>query len=425
LEAPVLAFILGYFSKYSSGLEYNLAENKNLPVYLFMAVVVSLFIGMSVSAEEIFKDRKIIERESFLNLSRFSYINSKVSFLFTLSAFQMLTFVVIGNFILEIHGLSLYYWLLLFSTACFANLVGLTISSAFNSVITIYILIPFILVPQLLLGGAMIKFDDLHKSLTNRVHVPFIGDVMASRWAYEAIAVAQFKENAYEKHFFEAEKKISAASFNISFKIPELEVITNSLMQDENKESESFEARLDILRNELDRLGKKAEMQPFTFANNLTPKSFTQNIGKNVLSYLESLKRAFTVKMEDAANEQEGIYNGLSRKIGKDEILVLKKSSFNEALSDILLNRNEIKVLYYGVDQLIQKKDPVLMEPESNLGRAHFYAPVKIFLGYRIDTFWFNLMVLWCMTGLLYVLLVKDFFGRAMKGVWRTRLRKE
>jgi ABC transport system ATP-binding/permease protein len=50
---------------------------------------------------------------------------------------------------------------------------------------------------------------------------------------------------------------------------------------------------------------------------------------------------------------------------------------------------------------------------------------VKIFLGYRIDTFWFNLMVLWSMTGLLYVLLVKDFFGRAMKGVWRTRLRKE
>ncbi|MEQ8809290.1 MAG: hypothetical protein RIE59_09510, partial [Imperialibacter sp.] len=142
-------------------------------------------------------------------------------------------------------------------------------------------------------------------------------------------------------------------------------------------------------------------------------------------SYLESLTRAFTVKMEDAAIEQEGIYNGLSRKIGRDEILVLKKSSFNEALSDILLNRNEIKVLYYGVDQLIQKKDPVLMEPESNLGRAHFYAPVKIFLGYRIDTFWFNLMVLWCMTGLLYVLLVKDFFGRAMKGVWRTRLRKE
>jgi ABC transport system ATP-binding/permease protein len=425
LEAPVLAFILGYFSKYSTGIDYNLAENKNLPVYLFMAVVVSLFVGMSVSAEEIFKDRKIIERESFLNLSRFSYINSKVSFLFTLSAFQMLTFVVIGNFILEIHGLSLYYWLLLFSTACFANLVGLTISSAFNSVITIYILIPFILVPQLLLGGAMIKFDDLHKSLTNRVYVPFIGDVMASRWAYEAIAVAQFKENAYEKHFFEAEKKISAASFNISFKIPELEVITNSLMQDENKESESFEARLDILRNELDRLGKKAEMQPFTFASNLTPKSFTDNIGKNVLSYLESLSRAFTIKMEDAANEQEGIYNGLSRKIGKDEILALKKSSFNEALSDILLNRNEIKVLYYGADQLIQKKDPVLMEPESNLGRAHFYAPVKIFLGYRIDTFWFNLMVLWSMTGLLYVLLVKDFFGRAMKGVWRTRLRKE
>lgn len=425
LEAPLLAFILGYFSKYSNGVDYNLADNKNLPVYLFMAVVVALFVGMSVSAEEIFKDRKIIERESFLNLSRFSYINAKVTYLFALSAFQMLTFVLVGNFILEIGALSWYYWLLLFSTACFANLVGLTISSAFNSVITIYILIPFILVPQLLLGGAMIKFDDLHKSLTNRVNVPFIGDIMASRWAYEAIAVAQFKENAYERHFFEVEKKISAASFNISYKIPELEQITNSLINDDNKESDSYAVRLDILRNELGLLSTQAGIPPFTFIGNLTPKSFTESIGRNVLNYLASLTNNFTDKMDDANNEQEAIYNGLSRRIGKEAILELKRSSFNEALSDILLNRNEIKVLYYGPDRLIQKKDPVLMEPVSNLGRAHFYSPVKIFLGQRIDTFWFNLIVLWCMTGMLYLLLVNDFFGRAMKGVWRTRLRKE
>src|SRR5690606_13136067 len=115
------------------------------------------------------------------------------------------------------------------------------ISSAFNSVITIYILIPLILVPQLLLGGAMIKFDDMHKALTNRVYVPFLGDIMASRWAYEALVVTQFKKNAYEENFFNVEKKISEASFNVSFRIPELETITNSLIAATDRTSESYE----------------------------------------------------------------------------------------------------------------------------------------------------------------------------------------
>ena len=80
LEAPFLAFILGYLSKYTVNGEYIFAENKSYPVFLFMAVVVALFLGLMVSAEEIFKDRKILEREKFLNISRLSYLISKAEF---------------------------------------------------------------------------------------------------------------------------------------------------------------------------------------------------------------------------------------------------------------------------------------------------------------------------------------------------------
>ncbi len=425
LEAPILVLIMGYFSKYSGLDGYTFADNKNLPVFLFMAVVVALFMGMSVSAEEIFKDRKIVERESFLNLSRFSYINSKVSFLFALSAFQMMLFVVLAAFILDIRGLAWHYWLILFSTACFANMVGLAISSAFNSIITIYILIPLILVPQLLLGGAMIKFDDMHKAITNRVYVPFIGDVMASRWAYEALMVTQFKKNEYEKHFFEAEKKISTAAFNISLRIPELEAITNSLINASDRQTESYEVRLNILRNELIKLSAKAGIPEFSFLTSLTAKGFNVNVGKSALRYLASLTKRFEYLLDDATNEQEGIYNALVRSIGKEAILELKKASYNEALADIVLNRNELKLLQYGSDRLTQKKDPVLMDPDSSIGRSHLYSPVKIIGSRKIDTFWFNVLVLWCMTTILYLLLVKDFFGKTIKGVWKPRLRRE
>ncbi|HSN50382.1 MAG TPA: ATP-binding cassette domain-containing protein, partial [Bacteroidales bacterium] len=82
LEAPVLAFFLAflirYFDESVKKPEYKLIDNSNLPVYLFMSVVVALFMGLTVSAEEIFKDRKILKREAFLNLSWNSYLMSKV-----------------------------------------------------------------------------------------------------------------------------------------------------------------------------------------------------------------------------------------------------------------------------------------------------------------------------------------------------------
>jgi hypothetical protein len=53
-----------------------------------MSVIVALFLGLTVSAEEIFKDRKIRKREAFLNLSRGAYLYSKIVILFFISAVQ-------------------------------------------------------------------------------------------------------------------------------------------------------------------------------------------------------------------------------------------------------------------------------------------------------------------------------------------------
>jgi amino acid transporter len=89
-------------------------------------------------------------------------------------------FVLVGNTVLEIQGMMLNYWLILFSTACFANMMGLNISAGLNSVVAIYITIPFILVPQILLSGTIVQFDNLHPSITRRIYVPVVGDLMVS-----------------------------------------------------------------------------------------------------------------------------------------------------------------------------------------------------------------------------------------------------
>ncbi|MCH8331345.1 MAG: ABC transporter permease, partial [Bacteroidetes bacterium] len=226
LEAPLLAFILAFIVKYTHDLKTNIylfSRNENIPAYLFMGLIVALFMGLTVSAEEIIRDRKLLKRESFLNLSRSSYLYSKVLIMFTISAIQTLLFALVGNHILEIQGMHLVYWMTLFTTACFANLLGLNISSGFNSAVTIYIMIPLLLIPQMVLSGAMFSFDKLNQYAGGGINkVPMIADLMVSRWAFEGIVVHQYKHNAYEEHFFEIEKEVSANDYQQLYLIPTL-----------------------------------------------------------------------------------------------------------------------------------------------------------------------------------------------------------
>ncbi len=414
LEAPVLAFILGYFSKYNPEGEYVFSDNKNLPVYLFMAVVVALFTGMSVSAEEIFKDRRILERESFLNLSRMSYINSKIFFLFCLSAIQTLSFVLVGNLVLEIQGMTWYYWIILFTTSCFANLVGLNISSALNSIITIYILIPFILVPQLLLGGAMIKFDELHKNIAKQTQVPLVGDIMASRWAYEALCVAQFRYNDYEEHFFDQEKQMSQYSYNRSYLIPRLQAITRQILRDSSN-AVAYEQEFEVLRNESIHLQDRYQIRGFTLIGSLNTNLFTPSVGRRFINYLKNLQAHFQQHYEIAASKKDSTYNALAKAYGKQGIYEIKKDFFNESVSDLVENRNEFNMILQTDNRLIQKKDPIFMDPYSQFGRAHFYAPVKIIGGFKIDTFTYNVAILWAMIAGLYLLLLDDTLRKVIQ----------
>ena len=171
--------------------------------------------------------------------------------MFAISAAQTLSFVVVANMILEIQGMTISYWIVMFSVACAANVLGLIISSALDSVIAIYVLIPFVLVPQILLGGAMIDFDDIHESVSDKINVPIIGDLMISRWGYEALAVEQFANNRYEREFLQLDMGKSHCIYLSAFLIPELENITNQCVSscgDPNKRYD-FENLLLILKN--------------------------------------------------------------------------------------------------------------------------------------------------------------------------------
>ena len=110
LEAPILALIVALLTRYEPEEGYSLLTNKNLVSYIFMAVIVVTFIDLSMSAEEIIKDRAILKRERFLRLSRGSYLSSKIFFLACLSAIQSLLFILVGNTLIGIGKELFLVW---------------------------------------------------------------------------------------------------------------------------------------------------------------------------------------------------------------------------------------------------------------------------------------------------------------------------
>ncbi|MBI9053093.1 MAG: ATP-binding cassette domain-containing protein [Bacteroidales bacterium] len=416
LEAPILAIILGLFTKYNIGTPndptaYIYSKNVNIPAYLLMSIIVSLFFGLLISAEEIIKDQKILIREKFLNLSRFSYINSKIVFLFILTAIQTLSFVLIGNFMLEIKGLSFNFWLILFSTGCFANILGLNISANLKSVIAIYILIPFLIIPQILLSGTIVKFDKLHSSLTSKEYPPIIADIMPSRWAFEALSVSMFTENKFERQFYKVDKINSDVSFKLNFLIPKItglldECKTNIVTKNDERE---LERKFLILDNSLryfilDIPGIRTKVEGL--------ENLSYEIRINELqNLLEYVKLFYSEYLDKALYKKDEIINNIAKENnGTMGFVNFKDQYYNESIANMALNNDDWEKLFIHKNVVVRKYEPVFMTPANKMGRAHFYAPFKRIGNIEIRTSYFNSIVIWILSIMLYTVLIFDLF---------------
>jgi ABC-type multidrug transport system ATPase subunit len=414
LESPVLAFILSYIIRYiadPSSKIYIFRENENISIYIFMSLIVSLFLGLMVSAEEIFRDRKILKREAFLNLSRTSYLLSKINILFSLSAIQTLTFVFIGNNILGIKDMTFHYWFALFTTAAFANMLGLNISASFNSAVTIYIIIPLIIIPMMVLSGAMFSFDKLNRKVSSVGKTPFIADLMPTKWSYEALMVYQFKDNKYEKAFYELEKEISNADFKQVYYIPELTKRLDACVAEleTSKKIKKTQNTLLLIKNEIQIQQAEAPVVEFGYFDYLTPEKFTPEVAIQVRNYISDLNAYYENQFSIATQKKDNKRNYLTEK----EPELLKKMNdeyYNEHLADIVkkaFEKEKNKILEYN-HHLIQQIDLIYLDPSVNGYfdfRSHFYAPRKYFIGRFWDTYWFNMIFVWCFTLILYITL--------------------
>jgi len=428
LEAPILAFIIAWFTRYTNQLSpsssYVFRENVNLPAYMFMAIIVALFLGLMISAQEIIRDRKILERESFLRLSRLSYLHSKILVLFLLSAIQTFTFVLVGNAILEIKGMLLPYWAMLFTVACAANLLGLNISSGMNSVVTTIIIIPFIVVPQLLFGGVLIKFDRLNNLVDNPAYVPVIGEMMTSRWAFEAMSVHQFKGNKFTRESFNLDQTRFNAIYE-SDRVGTVQQILNDVhfSYQDGKNLQEFAPELKLIRNELSKLADLGLVASFGQQTELQPSTYNEGVYQMASDSLDKMRTYFRSQKNNSDRKRDALSESLIREWGgKEEYLARKRDYTNKRLEEILLNKGQFVITWK--DRLIRKASPIYHIPVSAYGRAHFFAPVKKLGNLSVDTFWFNLAVIWLSSLVFYITLVYDLLRKFTNWNRIRRLRK-
>jgi hypothetical protein len=253
----------------------------------------------------------------------------------------------------------------------------------------------------------MIRFDDLHTSMTNKIYVPAIGDVMATRWSYEAMAVEQFRSGKYMKPYFNTEMMISRYDWESSFLVPELKKKSRECVWAWGKPEyrDAFDGNIAKLKYHIDILSREEGLDPSSAMRVIDKEPFTADASYIVSDYLDTLQKVIRRQYLHYTAVKDHITDSLTRTIGKEELVRLREATYNEALADQLLNRTVQQKMYDTPDRIIQKSDPVFMEPGSHIGRAHFYAPYKMIGNRRIETLWFNMLMIWLMNITFFIML--------------------
>ena len=215
LEAPMLAILTGMVLRYSESDVYDFASAFHIPTYLFLSLVVAMFLGLTNSVDDIIHDRAVLMRERNLNVNLGFYLLAKVITLAFFALIQCALFTWIGNALLSVRDAFWIVFIAMFLTAASGAAIGLIISALVSESKTGILIIPVVLIPQIILSGALIKYEEMNRNLDfiytiqqwtykhpesampphSDLQVPLICEIMPTRWSYEALVFAQAKLN--------------------------------------------------------------------------------------------------------------------------------------------------------------------------------------------------------------------------------------
>lgn len=252
LEAPLLAALIAITLRASAEGSYAFSSGLHIVTYLFLSVTVAMFLGLTNSATEILRDLPVLRRERNTRYGTGLYVTSKCFTLSLLAAIQCAIYVSIGHYFLEIKEMWLSHWMWMSTTAICGTAIAMFISAIVKSERAALSSIPLLLVPQLLLAGALVPFGEMNRGLfvggddaRDDGAEPVPAMFMPLRYAFEGIVLAQATENPFEKE----RRRIQARINELKEK-----TIPTDYSKEENYLTDDEAERISILTSGLTRL---------------------------------------------------------------------------------------------------------------------------------------------------------------------------
>jgi hypothetical protein len=291
-------------------------------------------------------------------------------------------------------------------------MLGLNISSSFNSAVTIYILIPFLLIPQILLSGVIVKFEELNPKISSRSVVPFWGEIMTSRWAFEALAVNQYVANNFEKEIYNFDKEISNTSFKKVYWAAKMTALADDCLKSNNPRAAA------ILFYEVSAELKNTPQFVFKSVNLFKSNPVDKATIVEFKAWLKQVKEYYGTKYDDANQKKDdwaAKFN--TNEAAKSQYLTLLNQNQNAKLEQLVKNVDtDLDGASEENARIIATGDPIFRDgPNDRLIRSHFFAPRKNIFGRYYSTFWVNIIVIWLMSLFLAITLYFD----ALRGLLR------
>jgi ABC transport system ATP-binding/permease protein len=185
IQLPILALLTAFL--FPLGVFGDLMATGKAAQLLFMMTTVALWLGSINAAREIVKERSVFARELAVGVRLPAYIASKLSVLFVFSTIQTSLFALIVVIFQPLHQSmprAFLLWAVLVLTSWIGVLMGLLVSATAASEDQATGIIPLLLIPQLLLGGAIVTLKDMP------LPVHGIAELVPARWGFSGTGSA-------------------------------------------------------------------------------------------------------------------------------------------------------------------------------------------------------------------------------------------
>jgi len=215
IEAPLLAALIAITLRAAPEGSYRFSEALHVPAYLFLSATVAMFLGLTNSATEILRDRPVLRRERNCRRSPFLYVMAKFGALALVAAVQCMIYTTVGHALLEIRGTLVDQWAWMTLTACTGTSLSLFVSALVRTERAALTAVPLLLVPQMLLAGALVPYQEMNRGLfTNasiereRGGIPVPARYMPLRFSYEAMVITQSTRNPFDVERIRIQRRI-------------------------------------------------------------------------------------------------------------------------------------------------------------------------------------------------------------------------